>query len=338
MAEVAEKAMKIDGVKYFISVAGYSMLGGGGENVALGIVGLDDWSKRKSKSLSIEALTSKLLETFAGNKDADINFFAPPSIPGIGKSNGLSLELVAKNGSITPNQLFDVMENFLGELNKSPELAYAFSTFTANAPHIYLDVDRTKLESYQIPVVNLFTALQNNLGSRYINNITLSGQVNKVIIQADYQYRKSVEDINNIYVPSATGALIKVESFADVRTSISPKIIYRYNQYTDASVVAQSKADVSTGTAIGSIRNIAQKILPKEYGIAWTGLSLQEVQAAGLATFLIILALVFCYLFLVALYESWMLAFAVMFSTVFAILGALIGLHVMGQSLSLIHI
>ncbi len=335
LAEVAEKAMKIDGVKYFISVAGYSMLGGGGENVALGIVGLDDWSKRKSKSRSIEALTSKLLETFAGNKDADINFFAPPSIPGIGKSNGLSLELVAKNGSITPNQLFDVMENFLGELNKSPELAYAFSTFTANAPHIYLDVDRTKLESYQIPVVNLFTALQNNLGSRYINNITLSGQVNKVIIQADYQYRKSVEDINNIYVPSATGALIKVESFADVRTSISPKIIYRYNQYTDASVVAQSKADVSTGTAIGSIRNIAQKILPKEYGIAWTGLSLQEVQAAGLATFLIILALVFCYLFLVALYESWMLAFAVMFSTVFAILGALIGLHVMGQSLSI---
>lgn len=335
LAEVADKALKIKGIKYFISVAGYSLLGGGGENVALGVVGLDDWSKRETKGLSIEALTNTLIKTFAENKEADINFFAPPSIPGIGKSNGLSLELMSTNGDTTPNELYDEMEKFLGALNDSPELAYAFSTFTANAPHIYLDIDRTKLESYQIPVANLFTALQNNLGSRYINNITLSGQVNKVIIQADYQYRKSVEDIENIYVPSSTGALIKVKSFATVRTTVSPKIIYRYNQYTDASIVAQANSDVSTGTAIDSIRDMAQKILPKDYRIAWTGLSLQEVEAAGLATFLIILALIFCYLFLVALYESWMLAFAVMFSTVFAILGALIGLHIMGQSLSI---
>ena len=128
---------------------------------------------------------------------------------------------------------------------------------------------------------------------------------------------------------------MRVDSFATVKTTVSPKIIYRYNQYSNASIVASSKTGVSTGTAIDGIRDIAAKILPKSYTIAWTGLSLQEVEAAGLATFLIALALVFCYLFLVALYESWMLAFAVMFSTVFAILGALAGLHLMGLSLSI---
>ena len=335
LSEASAKILQIKGVKFFMSVAGFSMLGGGGENVALGVIGLDDWSERKSKSLSIEAITGNLTKAFAGNNRADINFFAPPSIPGIGKSNGLSLELMATDGAVSPTQLYDEMGRFLGSLNASPELAYAFSTFTANAPHIYLDIDRTKLEAYKIPVANLFTALQNNLGSRYINNITLSGKINKVILQADFQYRKSVADVENIYVPSSDGTLIKVKSFADVRTTISPKIIYRYNQYTDASIVAQAREGVSTGTAIEAIRNIAAEILSSDYKIAWTGLSLQEVEAAGLAAFLIVLALVFCYLFLVALYESWMLAFAVMFSTVYAILGALAGLHIMGESLSI---
>lgn len=335
LADVTARALKIDGIKYFISVAGYSMLGGGGENVALGVVGLDDWSKRKSKSQSIEGLTRKLSEEFGHTPNAQVNFFAPPSIPGVGKSNGMSVELLTTNGDITPQELYKVMGKFLGELNRSPELSYAFSTFTANTPHVYLDVDRTKLESYQIPVAGLFTALQNNLGSRYINNITLSGQVNDVIIQADFPYRKTIEDIENLYVRSQTGDMIKIKSFASVATSISPKIIYRYNQYTEASITAAAKPNVSSGTAIDSIRNIAEKVLPKDYQLAWTGLSLQEIEAAGLATFLIILALIFCYLFLVALYESWMLAFAVMFSTVFAILGAIIGLHLMGESLSI---
>ena len=221
------------------------------------------------------------------------------------------------------------------ELNRSPDLAYAFSTYTSDTPHVYLDIDRTKLESFKVPVSNLFEALQNNLGSRYVNNITLSGQVNKVIIQADFPFRRNIEDVRKLYVPSSDGTLVRVDSFATVKTTVSPKIIYRYNQYSNASIVASSKTGVSTGTAIDGIRDIAAKILPKSYTIAWTGLSLQEVEAAGLATFLIALALVFCYLFLVALYESWMLAFAVMFSTVFAIFGAIAGLHLMGQSLSI---
>ncbi len=335
LEDISARALTMPGIKYFMSVAGYSMLGGGGENVALGVIGLEDWSKRKSKKLSIESLTKDLLAEFGNNPAAEVNFFAPPSIPGVGQSDGLSLELLATGGSATPGDLFVVLEKFLGGLNESPDLAYAFSTFTSDTPHIYLDIDRTKLESYKIPVSNLFEALSNNLGSRYVNNITLSGQVNKVIIQADSPYRKDIEDVENLYVRSTDGSLIKISSFADVKTILSPKIIYRYNQYTDASIVAQTGNGVSTGTAIDAVADAASKLLPHDYEIAWTGLSLQEVEASGLAVFLIALALIFCYLFLVALYESWMLAFSVMFSTVFAILGAIIGLHIMGQALSI---
>ena len=332
---LTEKAMKIKGVKYCITVAGYSILGGQGENVALGVIGLDNWNERKSKNLSIEAITQKLSAEFAGSNVAEFNFFAPPAIPGIGQSNGLSFELLATDANISEQELYKNLSLFLQKLNTSPDLSYAFSTFTADTPHIYLDIDRTKLESYNIPVSNLFTALQNNLGSRYINNITLNGQINKVIMQADFEYRSDIDDVMNLYVSSINGTPIKLGSFATVKTEINPKIIYRYNQYNSASVTAAADKNISSGTAIANVEKLAKEILPKEYRLAWTGLSLQEVEAQGLAVLLIGLALVFCYLFLVALYESWMLAFAVMFSTVFAILGAIVGLHIMGQPLSI---
>lgn len=335
IGDVATEVLKMEGVKYFISVAGYSMLGGGGENVALGVVGLAPWSERKSKNLSSAAITEKLISLYKDNGNAEINFFAPPSIPGIGQSNGLSLELLATDGTTTASELFGELDKFLAKLNQSEDLSYAFSTFTADTPHIYLDIDRTKLESYKLSVSDLFTTLSNNLGSRYVNNITLNGQVNKVIIQADFPYRRNIENVQDLYVRSKDNRLIQVKSFADVRVTLSPKTISRYNQYSAAAITAQASSAVSTGTAIDSILKIQEQNLPKTYEISWTGLSLQEVEAAGVAVFLIALALLFCYLFLVALYESWMLAFAVMFSTVFAILGALIGLHLMSQSLSI---
>ena len=336
LRKIGDEVLKIDGIQYFIGVAGYSMLGGSGENVALGVIGLKPWDERKTKNTSIEAITAELGRKFGGGGSAKINFFAPPSIPGIGNSSGLTFEFLAVNQDVSSGRLFDELQKFLAVLNSDPALGSAFSVYTADAPHVYLDVDRTKLEAYGIQVSELFTALQNNLGSRYVNNITLSGQVNKVIIQADFNYRRSIDDVKNLYVRSRNGAMIKVGSFADVKIKLSPKIIKRYNQYQDASVVAQSAEGVSTGTAIGAVeQKAAQNLAADDYMIAWTGLSLQEVEASGLAIFLIILALVFCYLFLVALYESWMLAFAVMFSTIFAILGALAGLHLMGQALSI---
>lgn len=332
---VGKTVLKTKGIKYFIGVAGYSMLSASGENTAFGVIGLDDWSLRKTKSLSLNALIEKLTKEFEGNTEAQIEFFALPSIPGVGKSSGLSLELLATDGSKTPQDLYRIMESFLSRMDALPEISYAFSTFDVNSPSIYLDIDRTKLEALKIPVGTLFSTLQSSLGSSYINNITLNGQVNRVILQADAPYRKNINNLEDMYVRSSSGDMVQIKSFANIKTITVPKIIYRYNQYTEASIIAQAAEGVSSGDAINAVVETAETDLPKGYRIAWTGLSLQEIEAAGLAVFLIILALVFCYLFLVALYESWMLAFAVMFSTVFAVLGALAGLHLMGETLSI---
>ena len=155
-----------------------------------------------------------------------------------------------------------------------------------------------------------------------------------MILQADYDYRKNISDIGKLYVENNTGNLIRINSFAEVKTELSPKTVYRFNQYTSASVTALSRDGVSSGDALDSLEKLEEK-LPKDYGISWTGLSLQEIETRGLAVILISLAIIFCYLFLVALYESWLLALSVIFSTIFAILGAIIGLHIMGQSLSI---
>ena len=193
-----------------------------------------------------------------------------------------------------------------------------------------------KLESYGIAVSSLFDALQDNLGSRYINNITVDGQINKVIIQADYDFRKSKNDVLNLYAYSADGKPVQIRNFASLHTVMTPKILYRYNQYMAASVIGAAANGVSSGTAIDTTKQTAQSDLkPKGGAIAWTGLSLQEVETGGLAALLIGLAVVFGYLFLVALYESWLVALSVMFSNVFAVLGALLGLHFLSLPLSI---
>ena len=335
LKEMTDNILKKDGVEYVITVGGYSILGGSGENVALCVIGLKDWSLRKTKELSLDAISQTLREEYIGFKNADINFFAPPPIPGIGQSNGLALELISTDTNKTPKELFEVLDKYLLEINKSKNIEYAFSTFRADTPHLFLDIDRTKLQTYNIPVSQMFSTLQTNLGAVYINNITLSGQINRVILQADFKYRKDKNSVKNLYIKSNTNNLIKVDSFAKLSTKISPKIIYRYNLYTSAPITAQAKADVSSGDAMQTLEETALKILPKGFNISWTGLSLQEYKTRGLIVFLIFLAVVFCYLFLVAQYESWMLSFSVMFSTVFAVLGGLIGLHIFNLPLSI---
>ena len=334
ISEMNKRILPTPGVKYFMTVAGYSMLGGGGENVAFGVVGLEPWDERTAKNLSVEAIRQTLSRKFAGFNEAKINFFAPPAIVGVGQSNGISFEYLATDSSVSASELAASLNEYLLKINQSPDFSYAFSSFTADTPHVYLDIDRRKAEYYKINVADLFAVLQNNLGSRYINNITLSGQVNKVILQADYAYRGNVEDIGRLQVRSQDGKLIRIDSFAKVQTELSPKTIYRFNQYTSAGVTAMSREGVSSGTALDELEKIRKKN-GKDFGISWTGLSLQEMENRGVAGFLIALAAVFCYLFLVALYESWFLALSVIFSTVFAILGALAGLYFMGESLSI---
>ena len=184
--------------------------------------------------------------------------------------------------------------------------------------------------------MTVFETLQNNLGSRYVNNITIDGQINKVIIQADYDFRKDKQNVLDLYAYSSNGTPVQVRNFASLHTVISPTILYRHNQYMAASVIAAAGNNTSTGQAIEQTENMAKRdLILKGGGISWTGLSLQEVETRGLAAILIGLAIIFGYLFLVALYESWLVALSVMFSNVFAVLGALLGLHFLNLPLSI---
>jgi len=333
LSNVGNKILSQKGVAYSLGVAGHSLLGGAGENIGMSVVGLTPWDERKN--LSAEEMIKNLNRQFSTDNEASINFFSLPAIPGVGTSSGLSFNLLSLDNSASSEVLDSALDTFLINLNKTPKISYAFSTYTPSMPHIFLDVDRTKLESYQIPVATLFQTLENNLGSTYINNITLDGQINKVILQADAPYRMTKEDILNTYIQTNTGKQTQVQSFADLKTTMSPKIITRFNQYNSAPVIAQASENTSTGTALDTVKNLTKKVLSNQFDIAWTGLSLQEVEARGLAFILMTLAVIFSYLFLVALYESWMIALSVMFSTVFAVLGAFIGLFLMKLPLSI---
>ena len=334
LEQISDKILQVPGIKYFIGIAGNSLLSAGGENIGMGVIGLKPWNERKSKTLSLTAINDKLSELFAHDPYANIEFFSMPAIPGVGTSNGLSFQLNAINNNTTPIELYNTLEKLLMMMNQDKTFAYAFSTFTAKTPHLYLDIDRTKLEFYNIPLSNLFEVLQNNLGSRYVNNITVAGQINKVIVQADYPYRKDIENIDALYVLNDEGKPVQIKDFISFKTTLSPKIIYRFNQYLSAAVTAQTGTGISTGTGINQTEKLMEK-LGNQFGISWTGLSLQEVETTGLAFLLIAFAFIFSYLFLVALYESWIIPLSVIFTNIFAISGALLGLKLMNLPLSI---
>lgn len=334
ISDMAKKILAVDGVDFFIGISGNSMLGGSGENIGMGVIGLAPWDDRTSKNLSLQSIMNTIRKEYSGKVGERVDFYALPSIPGVGNSSGISFQLNAINQELTADDLFGAMQKLLLSINTSPLFRYAFSPFVAETPHIYLDIDRTKLASLDVPLSSFFKALSSSLASTYVNNVVLLGQVNKVIVQAEEGYRKSFNDIKNLYIKNSASKFVQVKDFAELSFTLSPKIYYRFNQYLSAGITAEAEQTVSSGTAISEVEKLA-KSLGNDYSISWTGLTLQEVQTRGLIVILISLAGIFGYLFLVALYESFLIAFSVMFSTIFAIMGALAGLLLMGLPLSI---
>lgn len=334
LEKLSQKILALPGVRYFISVVGVSFLGGQGENIAMGVVGLKPWEQRTTKTLSLAHILNGLQENYTHNTQASIEFYALPSIPGVGTSDGLSFQINAVDEEISFERLFTSTQAVLQKIRKSPNFVFGFSTLTPGSPHLFLEIDRTKALNYHVPISNIFSVLQANLGSQYVNNIPVQGQVNKVIVQAAFPYRQDQNNIENLYVPSLGGNMVRLKNLIEFKTILSPKIVYRFNQYLSAPVTAATKQEVSSGQGIQQVQKMVDELGPK-YTLTWTGLSLQEVKTSGLVLILIVLAVIFGYLFLVGLYESWLTAFSVIFSNVFALLGALIGLMIWGLPLSI---
>jgi HAE1 family hydrophobic/amphiphilic exporter-1/multidrug efflux pump len=322
------------GIEYTIQVTGFSMMGGSAENVAFFMFGLDHWSRRESPELSITAIQQKLQGRLAAEPGAQLNLFVPPAIMGLGNSGGLDIRLQA-TGDNDPQQLQSVMNNFLMQLNMAPEIMFGFSAYSAATPHLYLDVNRTKAALMQVEVSTIFSALQNYLGSFYVNDVNFDGQVNKAIVQADWTHRKNIEALDNIHIKSRTGAMVPLGSLVKIKTTLAPRMVERYNKFPAAGITAFTAPMVSSGDSMLKVSKLAANTLPQGYTFDWSGLSYQEATAAGSATLIFLMAIIFAYLFLVAQYESWTTPLPVILSTAVAVLGALAGLIAVKLPLSI---
>ncbi len=334
LSQMSTEVRKIPGIRSFVGISGNSMLSASGENIGMAAIILTPWDERKTPALSMDNILNQLNRKYSFTSGIDVDFFAMPSIPGVGNADGITFQLNALNQNTTPADLSQTLEKLISFIRNSSFFSFGFSPYSSDTPHIFLDIDRTKLSTYQISLSDLFSVLQNNLGSRYVNNIILDGQVSKVIIQADFSDRKDQKDLGTLYVSNANGQLIQIKNFLKEKVVVMPKIIYRFNQYLSAGINAQTALHISSGKAISALQDFMSS-LGRDYDISWTGLTLQQIKTQGLAVILISLAFIFSYLFLTALYESWWISFSVLLTNIFAISGALIGLEIWGLSLSI---
>jgi multidrug efflux pump subunit AcrB len=257
-----------------------------------------------------------------------------PAIMGLGNTNGMDFRLQELDSS-NPQALDRVLKLLLAKMNTSPFLMYAFSTYNAETPQIFVDVNREKAEASKTSVGSIYSALGQYLGSSYINDVNFGTQVNKVVLQSDWKFRKDIDSINNLYVQNNEGKMVPLGGMIGLRKVLGPRAVSRYNQYPTASITAIARPGVSSGEAMAGLEKLAQETLPQGYGYDWSGMSFQERANQGTIGGLILLAITFAYLFLVAQYESWSTPVPVLASVSVAMVGALIGLFIHGLPLSI---
>ena len=332
--DVALRAVKLlktlPEVNSVMTITGWGMVGGRGENQTTVIVDLHRWNKRTDPDQHVSKVIPKVQEMLNSQiPEPTWKVFAPPAIPGLGNANGISFHLQDKTGT-DPAKLDAVKNLVLMKLNQNPNVLAAFSGFNSKTPHIKFDLDRTKAEMYKVPVATVYATLQNYLGSRYVNDVNLGTQVNRVTVCAVPEARATPEDIERLYVRSDTGAMIPIGSLGTITRELGPRTISTRDKYMSADVTVLPKPGVASGTVMNEVRELMEEVLPDGYGYEWSGLSFQEARNDGAAAPLILLAVLFGYLFLVAQYESWTIPLPVMLSIFVAVLGALLGLKWFG--------
>jgi hydrophobe/amphiphile efflux-1 (HAE1) family protein len=321
-------------VKSVLAINGISMVGGRGENQSMLIVDLTDWDERPLPNQHASAMIGRIQELLAQVPEPKFQVFVPPAIPGLGNSNGIDLRIQSR-GDTDAIRLDGVKNLMLEKLNQSPLIMAAFSGYTAKTPHLRLEIDRTKAEMFRVPVATAYATLQNYLGSRYVNDINLGTQVNRVTVQSDWSGRATPEAVAQLYVRSETGNMVPVGSLGTITRELGPRAMSRYNMYPAAAVTILPAPGVASGEVMAEVKRLLAENLPDDYGYEWSGITYQEEKNAGTTAPLIALAIIFGYLFLVAQYESWTIPMPVMLSIFVAVLGALIGLNIYGFPLSI---
>ncbi|MFL5286169.1 MAG: efflux RND transporter permease subunit [Rhodopila sp.] len=303
-------------------------------NAAFLIVSLKPFEERTSPEDSAPALIGRLGTKFRALRGGRAIPLAPPPIIGLGTGGGFSYVLQATGGG-DPKALAQVLRGLLVAANQDPKLSRVFSTFSATTPSVYLDVDRDKAQILKVPVSSIFQALQASLGGYYVNDMNLFGRTWQVQVQAEAADRSSIDDIYRINVRSEDGQMIPLRSLVEVRPIIGPQALIRYNNNLAVTIQGSPASGVSSGQALAAMEQVAANNLPGGYRGLWTDISFQEKRAEGKTAIILGFAVLFAYLFLVALYESWTIPVPVLLSVTIGVLGSFAAILLGGLTLDL---
>ena len=331
---VTRTLQDIDGVDDVLGVSGFSLLSGTAENVAFGIVVLKPWDERTRPDQQLDAIVGQAMGRLAAISSANIFAFVPPPIQGLGATGGFDFRLQALEDQ-PPGEIAAATRAMLIAANQDPTLMRVFSTYTADTPQIFVNLDRTRAETFNVPVSRVFATLQKQLGSGYVNDFNLYGRTYQVKVQAQASYRDTVDDISRLYVRSNNGKMVPMRSLVTLSTVLAPQLIYRYNQFSSVQINGNASPGFSSEEAMAAMEQLAAKTLPDGYAFDWSSMSFQERKAGGKVELLFALALLFGYLFLVGQYESWNIPMSIILSIPVAGLGGLAGLWIAGLNLSI---
>ncbi len=322
---VSAIARKVPGVRATIDLAGLNPVGFAvSANVGTIFVILDEFEKRKQDNLTSDAIVAELRKNCAGIQEGFVAVFPPPAVNGLGIVGGFKLQ-VEDRGGAGLEALQAATFQLMNAANKEHTLQGALSTFRANVPQIYLDVDRTKAKTMGVPLSDVFDTLQVYLGSLYINDFNLFGRTYHVTAQADAPFRKQPSDILDLKTRNTAGQMVPLGTLVKVKEITGPDKIVRYNMYPSAELNGSAAPGVSSGDAITVMEKLARDNLPNGMGIEWTELTLQEILAGNTAVFIFPLCVLFVFLTLAAQYESWSLPLAIIMIVPMCLLCALAG-------------
>ncbi|MES1261730.1 MAG: multidrug efflux RND transporter permease subunit [Acidobacteriota bacterium] len=318
---------KTEGVKAYNTIGGFSLLSRTSASYqGFFFLNLKPWGERSSKELGARAIVDRLNGILATQVPEAIAFsFMPPAIPGLGSAGGFSFYLQDRSGG-SVGLLDQQLQKFLQACRKRPELTGVVSQFNASVPQIYADVDRDKVLKQKVAIADVYQTLQTYLGGLYLNQFNRFGRQWRVFLQAEGEERESVQDIGSYFVRNSEGTMVPLSAVVTTRRTSGPDYTNRFNLYRAAQVIGSAAPGYSSGQAMNVVEEVAKEVLSPEMGYEWADLSYQEKKASGTMGTALGLSLIFVFLILAALYESWSLPFSVLLTVPVAVLGAFGGL------------
>ncbi|MFP3835160.1 efflux RND transporter permease subunit [Chryseobacterium sp. SIMBA_028] len=325
--EVTIIAKKIKGVENVTTLAGYSIVTEiAGSSYGMAMINLKDW---KERSISVNDLITELSEKTKGIADAQIEIFAPPTVPGFGNTSGFELRLLDRTGGTIENT-DKITKDFVKKLNEAPELQNSFTSFDATFPQYMINVDYDMAAKKGISVDNAMSTLQTMLGSYYATNFIRFSQMYKVMVQASPEHRDTPESILNLYLKNDKGEMVPFSTFITIEKVYGPEVLTRYNMYMSAMINGEPADGFSSGDAIAAVDRIAKETLPRGFDIEWSGMTREEILSGNQTVYIFLICLLFVYLLLAAQYESFLLPLPVLLSLPTGIFGSYIALVLAG--------